>query len=157
MKMKTMAPLILLSAIFVAPASANFFHNPVTGVSLNVGSAPNPKPEDLRAIGDASYAFDARSDTKGTNTGPNSLHPMQGKMVFGPHAENLGVVMAVDDLDNVVLLGTPSGMHVTVSAQVLSNDGNKIVAAEISPARLMNMAGAQNGTTVVFNNGRWTR
>ena len=156
MKMKTMAPLILFSAICVAPASANFFHNPVTGVSLNVGSAPNPKPEDLRAIGDASYAFDARADLKGANNGPNNLHAMQGKMVFGAQAENLGVVMAVDDLDNVVLIGTPSGMHVTVSAQVLSSDGNKIIAAEISPIRLTNMADAQNGTTVVFNNGRWT-
>jgi hypothetical protein len=47
-------------------------------------------------------------------------------------------------------------MHVTVSAQVLNADGNKIIAAEISPARFMNMAQAQNGMTVVFNNGRWT-
>ena len=157
MKMKTMASLILLSASCVPPAHANFFHNPGTGMNLNVGSAPNPKPEDLRAIGDARYAFDARADVNAASSSRNSLHAMQGKMVFGPHGEDLGVVVAVDDLDRVILIGTPSGMHVTVSAQVLNADGNKIIAAEISPARIMNMAQAQTGTTVVFNNGRWTR
>jgi hypothetical protein len=41
-------PLLLVSAAFVSPAYANYFSNPVTGVNLNVGSAPNPTPEDIR-------------------------------------------------------------------------------------------------------------
>src|SRR5258705_7822204 len=120
MKMKTMASLILLSAACVTPANANFFHNPVTGMNLNVGSAPNPKPEDLRAIGDARYAFDSRAAEPDASSGRNALQAMQGKMVFSPRGENLGVVLAVDDLDKVILIGTPSGMHITVSAQILN-------------------------------------
>jgi outer membrane protein OmpA-like peptidoglycan-associated protein len=46
---KTILSLLLLSAaIAVTPASANYFSNPRIGMNLNVGSAPNPKPADLR-------------------------------------------------------------------------------------------------------------
>ena len=41
---KTIIPLLLLSAVCITPASANWFSNPRLGISLNVGSAPNPKP-----------------------------------------------------------------------------------------------------------------
>ena len=44
---KVIIPLLLLSAVCVTPASANWFSNPRLGVNLNVGSAPNPKPADL--------------------------------------------------------------------------------------------------------------
>ena len=47
---KAILPLLLLSAVCVTPASANWFSNPRLGVNLNVGSAPNPKPADLRAL-----------------------------------------------------------------------------------------------------------
>jgi outer membrane protein OmpA-like peptidoglycan-associated protein len=47
-----MLALLLLSAVGITPASANYFSNPQTGTQLNIGSAPNPTPEDLRAIGD---------------------------------------------------------------------------------------------------------
>ena len=43
-------PLALLSAVAVTQANANSFHNPATGVSRNVGSAPTPTPKDLIAI-----------------------------------------------------------------------------------------------------------
>src|SRR5262245_46850291 len=52
---KTMASLLLLSAVSVSPAYANWFSNPAIGVNLNVGSAPNPTPGDLRLIGDSRY------------------------------------------------------------------------------------------------------
>jgi OOP family OmpA-OmpF porin len=42
--------LLLLSAVCATPASANWFSNPQLGVNLNIGSAPNPKPADLRAL-----------------------------------------------------------------------------------------------------------
>lgn len=42
---KTLVSLLLISAaVFVTPASANWFSNARTGVNLNIGSAPNPKP-----------------------------------------------------------------------------------------------------------------
>ncbi len=47
---KAIIPLLLLSAVCVTPASANWFSNPRVGVNLNVGSAPNPKPADLQAL-----------------------------------------------------------------------------------------------------------
>jgi outer membrane protein OmpA-like peptidoglycan-associated protein len=50
---KTVLALLLVSAVGVTPAYANYFSNPRTGTMLNIGSAPNPTPADLRAIGDA--------------------------------------------------------------------------------------------------------
>jgi outer membrane protein OmpA-like peptidoglycan-associated protein len=47
---KTIVPLLLLSAVIATPASANYFSNPRLGVNLNVGSAPNPRPEDYRRV-----------------------------------------------------------------------------------------------------------
>lgn len=42
---KTLLAILLVSvAAYAAPASANYFSNPTAGASLNIGSAPNPKP-----------------------------------------------------------------------------------------------------------------
>ena len=48
MKTKLMLSLLLVSAAFIMPASANWFHNPYEGINRNVGSAPNPTPADIR-------------------------------------------------------------------------------------------------------------
>src|SRR5258708_1482187 len=45
---KFVMPLLLLSAAFVTPAYANYFSNPQAGLNLNIGSAPNPTPKDIR-------------------------------------------------------------------------------------------------------------
>ncbi len=45
---KFVMPLLLLSAAFVTPAYANYFSNPQTGITLNIGSAANPTPDDIR-------------------------------------------------------------------------------------------------------------
>jgi hypothetical protein len=50
MKAKLMLPLLAIAAFIVTPASANWFHNPAIGINRNIGSAPNPTPEDLRAM-----------------------------------------------------------------------------------------------------------
>jgi hypothetical protein len=53
MKMRVLVSALLLSAATVAavtPASANFFHNKYLGISRNVGSAPNPTPDDVRQM-----------------------------------------------------------------------------------------------------------
>ena len=56
MKAKTtLLSLLLLSAVCAAPAYANYFSDPRTGVNLNVGSAPSPTVEQHRAIGDSVY------------------------------------------------------------------------------------------------------
>jgi hypothetical protein len=51
MKTKFVLPaLLVISASLVTPASANWFHNPDIGINRNIGSAPNPTPEDIRAM-----------------------------------------------------------------------------------------------------------
>jgi hypothetical protein len=53
MKMKVVVSALLISAATVAavtPANANWFHNKYLGISRNVGSAPNPTPEDVRQM-----------------------------------------------------------------------------------------------------------
>lgn len=51
MKIKVLLPALLVSVAVVTavtPASANWFNNPYLGISRNVGSAPNPTPDDVR-------------------------------------------------------------------------------------------------------------
>ena len=50
MKTRFLMSLLLASAAFVSPASANWFHNPYIGINRNIGSAPNPTPADLREM-----------------------------------------------------------------------------------------------------------
>jgi len=46
--MTTMLLPLIVSAAFVTAAQANYFHNPYTNINYSVGSAPNPKPADVR-------------------------------------------------------------------------------------------------------------
>lgn len=53
MKIKILLPALLISVAAVTavtPASANWFHNKYLGISRNVGSAPNPTPDDVRQM-----------------------------------------------------------------------------------------------------------
>ena len=47
---KTLISLLLISTVCATPAFANYFSNPRTGINLNIGSAPNPKPTPKPAI-----------------------------------------------------------------------------------------------------------
>ena len=51
MKTKILLPALLISVAMVTavtPASANWFNNKYLGITRNVGSAPNPTPDDVR-------------------------------------------------------------------------------------------------------------
>ena len=48
MKTRVLTAALLLSAAFVTPSYANWFHNPAENVYRNIGSAPNPTPADVR-------------------------------------------------------------------------------------------------------------
>ena len=48
MNRKTLLAMLLVSGAMISPAHANYFSNPYTGVTLNIGSAPNPTPADIR-------------------------------------------------------------------------------------------------------------
>src|SRR5258708_28276413 len=56
-KSKNAGFLFVLCAVVVTSAHANYFHDPNSDIQLNVGSAPNPTPYDLRRI----YPMAARS------------------------------------------------------------------------------------------------
>ncbi|HEY4264195.1 MAG TPA: hypothetical protein VGM72_02675 [Micropepsaceae bacterium] len=47
---KLILPLLLATAAFATPASANWFHNPYQGINRNIGSAPNPTPADIQEM-----------------------------------------------------------------------------------------------------------
>jgi len=69
MKIRMMLPLVLVaSAAFVAPASANWFHNPYQNINRNIGSAPNPTPEDLRQMRLPIAVENEQTDPKATAT-----------------------------------------------------------------------------------------
>lgn len=38
---------LVFTSVIAAPASANWFSNPFIDINLNIGSAPNPKPDDV--------------------------------------------------------------------------------------------------------------
>lgn len=48
MKTRFILTALLVAATFTTPASANWFHNTRMNVNRYIGSAPNPKPEDVR-------------------------------------------------------------------------------------------------------------
>lgn len=48
MRIKMTLSMLLLSAVCVTPALANYFHNQRLNLYLNVGSAPSPTPRDVR-------------------------------------------------------------------------------------------------------------
>ena len=49
MKTRILLPALLLSAVLVSPASANWFANPTWGINLHIGSAPSPTPDQVRS------------------------------------------------------------------------------------------------------------
>lgn len=48
MRMRLILPALLASVAMIPAAHANWFHNAKIGINRNIGSAPNPTPEDLR-------------------------------------------------------------------------------------------------------------
>jgi len=59
----------LMSALAAAPASANWFSaDPSTGMRRHIGSAPNPKPEDIRADRAARSAEAAKPNLNADST-----------------------------------------------------------------------------------------
>ena len=47
---KAVGSLLLLSAIFITPANANWFSSQSSNTMFNVGSVRNPTPAELRAL-----------------------------------------------------------------------------------------------------------
>ena len=162
----TMASLLLLSAVGISPAYANWFSNPHTNINLNVGSAPNPTPEQLRAIGDSNYApVVLHSEiaptqvytpveyhvTHESDLSKAAMYSLEGKSVFGTKGARLGYILAVDHASKMAELQTPGGVGVALPVSLLMDKGNHLTAATMSKADVMAMAKTQTGRTVAIN------
>ena len=75
MKTRILLPILLLSAVFVSPASANWFSNPEVNINLNLGSAPNPTPGDIRSDRQPMLVRDADGNVIAM------VDPITGKMI----------------------------------------------------------------------------
>ena len=164
---KTMASLLLLSAVAVSPAYANWFSNPHTGTMLNIGSAPNPTPADLRRIGDSQYAptpVAFQSEIIQPTFAPvayvthdehaissAAMYRMEGKTVLGTKGMRLGYILAVDHGSKMAELQTPSGIGVAMPVGLLIDKGNHMSAPTMSKLDITAMAKTQTGRTVAIN------
>jgi hypothetical protein len=137
MKKMTLTTLLLLSAVMVSPASANWFSRPDLGIQLNVGSAPNPTPNDLRALY-ANYPGTRYSQA-------DVLRSMTGKVVYGENGEELGYILAVDERARLASLQLPTGIAVTIETEMLMNETHRVIAPTLSRDDVMAMAQAQTG------------
>ena len=136
MRKITLTTLLLLSAVMVSPASANWFSRPDLGITMNVGSAPNPTPNDLRALyGPARYGFYSAS-----RISLDVLRDMGGKTVYGENGEELGFISSVDEASRIVELQLPTGRTVAVDAALLINETDRVIAPTLSMAEVMALA-----------------
>lgn len=70
--LQAVGSLLLLSAIFVTPANANWFSSQSSNTMYNVGSVRNPTPAELRAL----YSKDgARPAVAASRSTQNPRHP----------------------------------------------------------------------------------
>jgi len=152
-----MLSLLLLSAVCITPAYANYFSDGRTGTSLNVGSAPSPTPDQLRAIGDSDYVptyyRERRAPPPSARYGAFApdLRFMEGRMVFGDRGQRLGYVLAVDERMNQVELQTMGGLGIAMSANLIVQRDGRLMAPTISRVDVMSMARAQTGRTIALN------
>jgi hypothetical protein len=135
MKKTNITALLLLSAVLATPASANWFFRPDIGVSLNVGSAPNPTPNDLRALyGPTRYGLYP------TRISAAVLRDMMGKSLYGENGEHLGMIASVDARSRLVELQLLDGRSVAIHAGLLINEMDRVIAPTLSLAEVMALA-----------------
>jgi TonB family protein len=92
----TIVPLALLSAALVTPAHANWFFNPALNISRNVGSAPNPTPQDLRETRSPAYPLISKSLNEQGTVGLKIALSQRG-VVMGAVVERTSGFQRLDD------------------------------------------------------------
>jgi hypothetical protein len=133
MKKTGITTLLLLAAVAATtPASANWFFRPGAGVSLNVGSAPNPTPNDLRIL----YGPN-RYSVYPTRISVAVLRDMTGKTVYGEDGERLGMIATVDEVSRLAELQLADGRSIAVDANLLINEMDRVIAPTLSLAEVM--------------------
>ena len=170
MKKTTLLSLLLLSTVAVTPAFANWFSNPRTNTMLNIGSAPSPTPEQLRAIGDSPYP------PSGPYNGPPRLSyeaapppvvvheqiafvpvrmramDVEYKPVFGAGGQPLGTVIAFDEGTQQAELQLSTGVAISMPAALIMQGQNaRLMAPTVSHNDTVAMARTQTGHIVATN------
>jgi hypothetical protein len=171
MKKTTIMSLLLLSTLSVTPAFANYFANPRTNTMLNVGSAPSPTPQTLRAIGDSNYAPSApyygepaRPLSSNASPAPFVAEPVafmpvrmkaidvEYKHVFGVRGERLGTVIAFNEKTQQAELQLSTGVAISMPATLITESRNgRLMAATVSHNDVLAMAKTQTGRVVATN------
>lgn len=175
MKKTTLMSLLLLSTVAVTPAFANWFANPRTNTMLNVGSAPSPTPEQLRAIGDSPYppsgpyygpSRPLSSDVVPAPVvaGPAVAGPaaflaigmrasdVEYKPVFGARGEKLGTVIAFNEMTQQAELQLSTGVAISMPATLMVESKNgRLTAPTVSHDDVLAMAKTQTGRVVATN------
>jgi len=131
----------LLAAACATPAAANYFANPMTNTTLNVGSAPSPTPEQLRLIGDSVFAAGV------TDSGPVALSDMIGKNVYGKNREFLGKITSVDGINRSADMQLPTGIVVSLSTDNLVDRNDRVIAPNMSRGDVIALADRQGLST----------
>src|SRR5215467_2513588 len=142
MKKTTLLSLLLLSTVAVTPAFANWFSNPRTNTMLNIGSAPSPTPEQLRAIGDSPYPpsgpyYGPPRLSYETAPPPVVVHEpvafmpirmraidVEYRPVFGAGGQQLGTVIAFDEGTQQAELQLSTGVAISMPAALIMQSQN---------------------------------
>lgn len=71
---------LLFVGFSVTPAAANWFSNPYLGINRNIGSAPNPTPEQIRQerLGEHQLFSSYRGGPNGPDNGPSATSSQTG-------------------------------------------------------------------------------
>jgi hypothetical protein len=120
---------LLLSLVCVSSASASYFFNSEWGTMLNVGSAPNPTPLQLRAIGDSRIA-PAPED-----------YQSRGAAAVAPATVSVVPTTASAERTMMASVVTPTD----VAARRLSPKAEKRITAELNKASLMRATASLKG------------
>jgi hypothetical protein len=139
MKTRNWMAVGLLAVVRATPAAANYFSNPMTNMMLNVGSAPSPTPEQLRLIGDSVFTAQV--------SGPLTAADMIGKNVYGKSREFLGKITAVDEVNRLADMQTPTGVVVALSTHDLIDRSDRVMAPNMSRGDVIALAGQQGPMT----------
>jgi hypothetical protein len=131
----TLMSMLLVAAVGMTPAFANYFSDPVSGRNLNVGSAPNPTPQELRIIGDSDRGLPPYANVSKTD-----LAAMQYKSAFSDDDVLLGHIVSVDPSSNTLVLQTPEGAHIWFPASYFVNYPDEVRTTVITKADVQAIA-----------------
>jgi hypothetical protein len=126
MRSKALITLVVATGL-AAPAFANYFHDPNANINLNIGSAPNPTPEDLRAA-------EGRP-----NRGPIDLKALLGKPVYGGDGMFVGAISDVDTDRDLAAVRIAQNEAVALPGKSLIDDGARVFAPNVTKAQVLSM------------------